>query len=70
MKVSISGKEFDDTAEFSRATAAKLLGVSPEGLRQLPIRFRQYAKGGKAVYFAKDLSEFEEKSWKMGGEDE
>lgn len=52
----------EDEVEITRSAAAKLLGISDNTMKKLPINFRQYRPNGKALYRRRDVLAFKAKS--------
>lgn len=47
---------------LSRSEAARYLGITSNTLRDLPIAYIQYRKGGRVLYRKQDLDNFIKKS--------
>lgn len=57
----------EQTEEITRSEAAKLLGVSHNSVKGYPIPFRQYRRGGKAIYQRTDVMAFKQSKVQVGG---
>lgn len=58
---------YSEESEVSRSEAARILGVAGNTLKKIPIPFRQYRPGGRAMYRVVDLIEHRDNSYQVGG---